>query len=79
MPCVRNATSSGGWHVESQTPIVLGGGANVECISSVWRPAGVDTGVVVDKSFCINWHDLSFVEVIQAGDLLIGSFSRITA
>ncbi len=56
-PCVRNATLSGGWHVELQTPIVLGGGANVECISSVRRPAGVDSRVIVDEAFCTNWRD----------------------
>ncbi len=51
MTCVCNATLLGGWHVELQTLIVLGGGANVECISFVWCPAGVDSGFVVDKPF----------------------------
>ena len=78
-PCVHNATLLGGWHVELQTSIVLGGGANVECISSVWRSAGMDSGVVADKAFCTDWHDWSFVEVIRAMDLHVGRFAGIAA
>jgi hypothetical protein len=59
LPCVCNKTLSGGWHVELQILIVLGGGVNVECISSVWRPAGVDSGVVVNEAFCIDWRNWS--------------------
>jgi hypothetical protein len=79
MPCVCSATSLGGWHVESQTLIVLGGGANVECIGSVQRPAGTDCGVVVDQSFCTDWRDRSFGKVIWAVDLVVGGFAGITA
>jgi hypothetical protein len=79
MPCVRNATLAGGWHVELQTPLVLGGGANVKCISSVRRPAGADSGVVVYKAFCNNWHNWSFVEVIRAVDIFVGRFAGIMA
>jgi hypothetical protein len=78
-PCICNATLSGGWHVELQTLIVLGGGANVECISSVWCPACADSGVVVDEAFSTDWRDWSFVEVIRAVDLLVGRISGITA
>jgi hypothetical protein len=78
MPCVCNATLSGGWHVELQTSIVLGDGVNAECISSVPCPAGADSGVIVDKAFCTNWRNWSFVEVIRAVDLLVGRFSGIT-
>ncbi len=62
LPCIHDATSSGGWHVELQTLIVLGGRANVECISSVRRPAGVDGGVAVDKAFSSDRCDWCFVE-----------------
>jgi hypothetical protein len=58
---------------------VLGGGANVECIGSVQRPAGVDCGVIVDQSFCTIWHNQSCVKVIWAVDLLVGRFAGITA
>ncbi len=78
MPRVRNATLLGGWHVELQTPIVLGGEANVECISSVWRPAGADSRVVIHQSFCTDWHNWTFVEVIRAMDLLVGRCAGIT-
>jgi hypothetical protein len=61
MPCVHNVTSSGGWHVELQTLTMLGGGANIECISSMRPPAGVDSGVVVDKAFITDWRNWSFV------------------
>ncbi len=44
-------TATRGWHVKTQTLIMPGGRANVKCISSVQRPAGVDGGVVVDKAF----------------------------
>jgi hypothetical protein len=77
MPCVRNPTSSGSWYVESQTPIVLGGGTNVECISSVQCPAGMDSGVILDKAFCTDWQDWSFVEVIRAVDLFVGRFAGV--
>jgi hypothetical protein len=73
MPYVHNTTLLGGWHLELQTPIVLGGGANIECISSVWRPAGSDSVVVVDEAFCTDWCDWSFVEVIRAVELSVGS------
>ncbi len=73
MPCVCNATLLGGWHVELQTLLVLGGRASVECISSVRCPAGADSRVVVDNSFCTNWHNWNFVEVIRAMDFLIVS------
>jgi hypothetical protein len=79
MPCVCNVTLLGGRHVELQIPIVLGGGANVECIGSMPRPAGAESGVVVDQSFCTNWRNWSFAEVIQAMYLLVGRFSGITA
>ncbi len=59
LPCVCNKTLSGGWHVELQILIVLGGGVNVECISSVRRPAGVDSGVVINEAFRIDWRDWS--------------------
>ncbi len=75
MPCVCNATLLGGWHVELQTPIVLGGRANLECISYVRRPAGTDSGVVLEKAFCTNWYDWSFVKVMRAMDLLVGRFA----
>jgi hypothetical protein len=68
----------GGWHVELQTPIVLGGRANVECISFVWRPAGVDSMVAVDRAFCTDWRNRSFVEIIWAVDLFFGRFAGIT-
>ncbi len=74
-PCVPNATSLGGWHVQLQTPIVLGGRADVECISSVQHPAGIDNGVVVDKTFSTDQHNWCFVEVIRTVDLLIGRFA----
>jgi hypothetical protein len=77
-PCVCNATSLGGWHVELQTTIVLGGRANVECISSVRRPAGADDRVILDKAFSTDWHSCCFVEVIRAMDLLVGRFSGVT-
>ncbi len=77
-PCVRNATLLGGWHVELQTLIVLGGGANVECISSMRRPAGADSGVIVDEAFSTNRQDWSFVKVIRAVDNLIDRFAGIT-
>ncbi len=77
-PCVYNATLLGGWHVELQTPIVLGGRANVECISSMQRSAGADSGVVVDKTFSTDWRGWSFVEVIRAVDLLVGRFAGTT-
>ncbi len=78
-PCVRDATLSGGWHVELQTLIVLGGRANIECISSVRHPAGADGGVIVDETFSTDWHDWCFVEVIRAMDLLVGRFAEVTA
>ncbi len=56
---------------------MLGGGANIECIGSVRRPAGVDCGVIVDQSFCTDWHDWSFVKVIWAVELLVDRFSGI--
>jgi hypothetical protein len=71
-----------GWlacRIALQTPLLLGGGANVKCISSVWRPAGPDSGVVVYKAFYTNWHDWSFVEVIRAVDLFVGRFAGIMA
>jgi hypothetical protein len=71
MPGVRNATLLGGWHVELQTLIVLGGGANVECIGSMRHPAGADCGVIVDQSFHTHWGDWSFVKVIWTVDLLV--------
>jgi hypothetical protein len=77
--CVCNATLLGGWHVELQTPIVFGGGANVECIRTVWRPAGSGSGVIVDEAFCTNWGDRSFFEVTRAMNLFVGRFSGITA
>jgi hypothetical protein len=79
MPCACNATSPGGWHLELQTLIVLGGRANGECISSVRCPAGVDSRVIIDKAFITDWRDWSFVEVIRAVDLLVGRFAGITA
>jgi hypothetical protein len=79
MPCIHNATLADGWHVELQTLIVLGGGANVECISSVRHPAEADSGVIIDQFFCTDWHNWSFVEVIRAVDLLVGRFAGITA
>ncbi len=75
MPCVCNATSLGGWHVELQTPIVLGGRAKVECISSMRRPAGADSRVVVDEAFSTGQHNGCFVEVIRAVDLFVGRFA----
>ncbi len=71
-PCVHDATLSGGWHVELRTPIVFGGAASVECISSVHRPAGTDDRVVLDKAFSTDRRYWSFVEVIRAMDLLLG-------
>ncbi len=73
--------SSGGWQVdvELQTPIVLGGRAYVECISSVRCPAAADSRVIVDKAFCTDWRDWSFVEVIRAVDLFVGRFAGIMA
>ncbi len=79
MPCVYNATSLGGWHVESQTLIVFGGRANVECIGPMRRPAGADCRVVVDQSFHTDWHDQSFVKVMRAVYLFVGRFAGITA
>ncbi len=76
-PCVCYATSLSGWHVESQTPIVLGGRANIECISFVQRPAGADGEVVVEEAFSTNWCDWCFVEVIRAVDLLVGRFAKV--
>jgi hypothetical protein len=64
----------GGWHVQTQTPIVLGGWANIKCISSVWCPAGMDSRVIVDKAFSSDWHNWFFVEVIKIVDLLVGRF-----
>jgi hypothetical protein len=78
-PCVCNATSTGGWLVELQTPIVLGGRANIKCISSMPRPADADGGVVVDKAFSSNWRIWCFVKVIRTVDLLVGRFVGITA
>ena len=78
-PCVRDAISLGGWHVELQTWIVLEGRANVECISSVRCPAGADGGVVVDKAFSTDRHNWCFVEFILTLDLLVGRFAAITA
>ncbi len=77
MPCVHNTTSLGGWHVELQTLIVLGGRANVECISSVRHPAGADGREVVDEAFISNWCGWCFVEVIRTIDLLVGRFIGI--
>ncbi len=56
-PCVRNATLLGGWHVELQTPIVLGGRIDVECISLMRCPAGVVGGVIVGKAFSTDQHN----------------------
>ncbi len=77
MPCVYNATSPGSWHLESQTLTILGGRANIECISSMQRPAGADRGVIVDEAFSTDWHDWSYVYVIRAVHLLAGRFSGI--
>ena len=77
MPCVNIGTLSDGWHVESQTPIMLGSWANVECISSVWRPAGADSRVVVDEAFSTKWCNQSFVEFIRDMDLLVGTFAWV--
>jgi hypothetical protein len=79
LPCVHNVTLSGGWHVELQTPIVLGDRFDVKCISSVWRPAGADCGVVIDEAFSYDRHNWSFVDVISTVELLICRFSGITA
>jgi hypothetical protein len=57
LPCVRYVKAAGSWHVKTQTPIMLGGRANVKCISPVRRPAGMDNGVVVDKAFSSNLRD----------------------
>jgi hypothetical protein len=46
----------GGRHVKTQMPIVLGGRADVKCISSMWRPAGVGSGVVIDNSWEYQQH-----------------------
>jgi hypothetical protein len=78
-PCVHDVTLLSGWHVELQTSVVLGGRANVECISSVRRPAGADGGVIVDKAFSTKWHNWCFIEVIRAVDLLVGRFAGVTA
>jgi hypothetical protein len=77
LPCVHDATLLGCWHLELQTPIVLGGRANVECISSVQHPAGVDGGVIVDKTFSSDQRDWCFGEVIRTVDLLVGRFVEI--
>jgi hypothetical protein len=78
-PCVHIVTLLGGWHVELQTPIVLGGRANVECTSSVGYPTGADGGVVVGEAFSTDRLDWYFVEVIKAVDLLVGRFAGVTA
>ncbi len=78
LPCVRNATSLGGWHVELQTPIVLGGRAEVECISSMRRPAGTDGRVIVNEAFSTNQCGWCFVEVIRTVDLLVCRFAGVT-
>jgi hypothetical protein len=53
----------GGWHVKTQTPIMLGGRAEVKCISPMWRPAGADGGVVLDETFSSDWRNRGFVGV----------------
>jgi hypothetical protein len=58
---------------------MLGGRANVKCISSMWRPAGADNGVVVDKAFTSNRRNWCLVEVKKSFYLLVGRFAGITA
>ncbi len=79
LPCVHYATLLGGWRVELQTLIVLGGRADIKCISFVRCPPGADGGVVVDKAFGSDWCNWCFVEVISTVDLLVGRFSGIMA
>jgi hypothetical protein len=79
LPCVCDVILSGGCHVEPQTQIVLGGRADIKCISSVLLPAGTDGGVVVDKAFSSHQRDWCFVEVIRLVDLNIGRFAGIMA
>jgi hypothetical protein len=78
LPFVRNARLSGGWNVELQTPIVLGGRTNVECISPMWHLAGTDNGVIIDEAFSNDGCDWCFVEVKRTVDLL-GRVSGIMA
>ncbi len=69
----------GGWHVKTQTSIILGGRDNIKCISPVRRPAGMDGGVVIDKAFSSDRHNGDFVEVNNSVDLLVGRFAGIRA
>ncbi len=72
-------TAISSWHVEPQTLIVLGGRADIKCISSVQRPAVTDDGVVADEASSSHWQDWCFVEVIRTVDLLVDRFSGIEA
>ncbi len=69
----------GNWHEETQTPKMFGCRADIKCIKSGWRPAGIDGGVVVDEAFSSDQRNRCFVEVIKTVDLLVGKFAGIMA
>ena len=59
--------------------IVLGGIADIICISSMRGPTGTDGGAVVDKTFRAEGRNGHFVIIEGSVDLFVGRLGGITA
>jgi hypothetical protein len=51
---------------------VLGGTADVICVSAMWGPTHADGGVFINKALCSEGRDGCLVEIEKSVDFVVG-------
>ncbi len=68
----RRSGNVGCWDVKMQTTVVIGRGANIESISSMWCPGGLCSRIVVHQCLSTLWGKRHLVEVKRAVEFVVG-------